>query len=49
MWGGPDVVIFSEEDMVTVLHTAEAANANAHTNAHTLQINRVEVLVEDKY
>lgn len=45
MWGGPDVVIFSEEDMVTVLHTAEAAN----TNAHTLQINRVEVLVEDKY
>lgn len=30
MRSGPDVVILSEEDVVTVLHTAETANR--HTN-----------------
>lgn len=30
MRSGPDVVILSEEDVVTVLHTAETTNT--HTN-----------------
>ena len=34
MRSGPDVVVLSEEDVVTVLHAAETTNTHTHTHTH---------------